>query len=196
MTELYRIATTWTSPQGGPYITQMYFRVGEIFNGDIASIAVADFWTSIGAQFSDNMAWTVDPTALVIEDTDGSIVGSTAVTGDTGTGGGAGDMLPYTTQALVRWRSGVYEDGREIRGRTFVPGINEGGNVDGTCPSAVQAVLNTAAEDLIATENAAFCIWRRPRVDHPTLPDRAGSNALVVTGSAWNQWAVLRSRRD
>jgi hypothetical protein len=121
-----------------------------------------------------------------VDSTTGDITALTAVTSQTGTGGSVGDALPYATQGLVRLRTGFFVGGKEIRGRIFIPGLTETDSDIGVPSSFVVGAWNTAVAALIADANSVLLVYSR----------KHAAGEAVVSGSAWNKWAVLRSRRD
>jgi hypothetical protein len=207
MTLLYRVTTliTGTYVQGGG-IQQFHFRSGGTAAQKCA--AVAAFWNYNPTIFATGTTFAVQQEIEVLEDTTGVI--DTVVTGAAstivGTGGTA--ALSPATQGLIRWRTGVYEDGKELRGRTFLPGMVEAGNDLGVPNSGTLSAIATMASGLVSEANTELAIWRRPRVARPQVGSpgdrwylraqsaRPGSSAVVASSSAWDKWATLRSRRD
>ena len=111
-----------------------------------------------------------------------------------------GDLsLPYANQALIRLFSDQVINGRQVRGRIFVPGITRNNLAEGLLNSAAISAFDTAAAALIADADSQFQIWARPvDAEHATenSPERAGVGCDVLTASTSNQFAVLRRRRD
>jgi hypothetical protein len=96
--------------------------------------------------------------------------------------------MAFATQGLIRWRTGVFIAGRELRGRTFIPGATESRSANGRPDSTYITTAETAAQDLLdnAALGAALVVYS---VTHRQVE-------LVQSRSVWGQWAVLRSRRD
>lgn len=106
------------------------------------------------------------------------------VTSSSSAGNLGGDALPNAAMVLVRWRTGVFNAGRELRGRTFIPGgavdiLDASGNLD---PASI-ALMNTANDDL--HQNTDVGIYS------PTH----SMFATIESSSTWSEFAVLRSRR-
>ena len=102
----------------------------------------------------------------------------------TGTGtwtGGSG--------AVVHWHTGLFLDGREVRGKTFVVPLNGAAySVDGTIASTPLGDIQTAATAMIGVAGATLVVgskrgsaWVTPPVTSAVVPDRS---------------AFLRSRRQ
>lgn len=164
----------------------MYFN-DTVGTAEGAATAVATLWTGLETWLSDGLAWTVEPEIDEVNPTTGQITGAETWAGDTGTGDDAAERLPNATQLLVRSRSGVYINGRERRGRIFIPGMIETQSLQGKPASglcdAVQALFNGFQSD----GGYQPVVWSR----------EAGQFAPISSYSVWRtEFAVLRSRRD
>lgn len=130
---------------------------------------------------------TIDTDVPVVDPTNGQIVSVESSTGYSWTGSNTEQRLPPTAQALVRWRTGNFEGGREVRGRTNIPGGTESWNsASGTVETTISNLINGRAVDLINDANTVFVVWSK----------KNGLWWAAQSGSCWSQWAVLRSRRD
>lgn len=148
--------------------------------------AVGTFWNAVRVYQSSTISYSTDAIVYEVDEATGLIIGSSAVTPATGTGAVATDALPWATQGLVQWRTGQYIGGREIRGRTFLPGMVEARNGAGIPDSTLYGAVDTAAAALIADANSDLNVY-----------SIANHNAQTVTvGSMWRTWAQLRSRRS
>jgi hypothetical protein len=128
---------------------------------------------------------TVDTEVDIINPSTGQLTGALTVTSTLITGGSADNPLPNATAGLVRWRTGSFSGGRELRGRTFIPGITEASNdANGNPSSTMLSAINAGSLALIT--NSALAVWS------PTY----GSVAPATSTSMWTEFAVLRSRRD
>lgn len=182
---MLRVRVNWTGLNQG--FSVMHFNPPGELQGDAqdAADAAGAFIGAVDNFLRVDQAWTIDPEVLVIDPTTGQTTGVRTVTVTPGTGADAGNAVPNASMILVRWRTGDFFNGRELRGRTFIPGatatsVQANGNLSDT---AVQAI-NAAAATLIS--NSAFCIYG------PTT----GIVSEVDTGSTWTEFATLRSRRD
>lgn len=109
-----------------------------------------------------------------------------SVTGFNIPGTASGERCPAVTQGLCEWLTGVYLNGRQIRGKTFMPGPTETFNDGVGVPTSgyvtgLQAVVNAY---IAAAPFAA--VYSRT---HHAIAGISG-------GTAWNQWAYLRGRRN
>jgi hypothetical protein len=198
---MLRVRTVFTGPAGTPWLSTMYFSSGGLqSDADAAVVSVGAFWNAVDAGMSSTVSWSTEPDVADIDLATGELETSWSTTPQTGSGASAGDMLPTLAQALVRWRTPGVVNGRRVRGRTFVPGVTEAFAAAGRPIAAYLTTLNTAAAALIADANSQFVIWSRPFESDPDDPDdpptRAGTQHVVSSGTAWSEFASMRSRRD
>lgn len=182
---MFRVRTEWAGWPGSPALSTLYFADDGGQTAQNAANAAQAFWQALSGRIMSSSTWSID-TAVDTMTTAGVVTGTTAVTGTlTGVGSATGHSLPPATQGLIRWRTGSFTGGREIRGRTFIPTPSENDS-DFNPTSGYISTLNTAAAALIADANSQLVVWSKTN----TLI----ANATV--GQAWTSWAVLRSRRD
>jgi hypothetical protein len=183
---MYRVRTNFTGVPGAPYLSTMYFAESG-GTAQQAATAAGAFWTALIPNLTNSMNFATEADVALVNAATGVVTGAVATTPVLGTGGRADAQLPRATQGLVRWLTGIYVAGRQVRGRTFIPGLTEDANItDGLVTPAVAAAINNAAATLIASPNADLEIWSR------TL----GQSNVATVGSTWTEFAILRSRRD
>jgi hypothetical protein len=185
---MLRTTATITGYQGAPYWNQLHF------GGDTAgeAVAAADAAESLWQQLANFLATPgsvlVSSDVEQIDPATGQIVNvfpaSTAAINFVA----AGDILPYSTQGLIRLRTGDFVNGRELRGRIFIPGWVETASTAGNPTAPAVGAMNAAAASLLSAGAGAGGLG----VYSPT--HRVFS--LVSVAQTWTQWAVLRSRRD
>lgn len=97
------------------------------------------------------------------------------------------NLLPRASQALCRWRTGIFYGGREVKGHTNIPlqTVNTLSPQGGLTSGAVGGILARAAA-LVADPVTEFCVWSR----------KQGVGEVVTGTGVWNQYSQLRSRRD
>lgn len=208
MTDLYRVTTTISGTYvSGGGVTAHYFDAS-VGTAVQACAAVHSFWNYNSTIFASGTLFSIGSDVDVIDDATGDLLSVGLGTSSTVTGGGTGEISSPATQGLVRWRTGTVSDGREIRGRTFLPAVPVSQNDDGAPITGYKSAVNTMASGLIGDASTAFVIWRRPRKARPQVGSpgdpwylpaqsaRDGDSATVASGSVWDKWAVMRSRRD
>jgi hypothetical protein len=183
---MLRVRTGFSGISGSPYLSTMYFMTGDtLADAQAANTAVGAFWNTIDASLINGITWATQAEVTVMT-LAGVVTGLHQVTPVTGAGGTTGVLTPPATQGLVRWNTGVFLSGRQLRGRTFIPGIPTSMVSGGVPTGSLVTNVNAAAATLIADANADLGIWSR----------KGTAIASVLTGQLWNQFAVLRSRRD
>lgn len=180
-----RVRTTFTGVQGSPWLSTMYFEQAA-GTPQQAATAVGVFWTAIQARMATNVLWSTDPVVLEISEVTGKPLSSTTTTPSSGAGTGSATELPIVTQGLIRWGTGIYLAGREVRGRTFVPGLTENDNDLGVPNAGVAAIINGACTTLLGNANADLVVWSR----------KNGVRYAAASGSMAPYWSFLKTRRD
>jgi hypothetical protein len=180
-----RVRVIWSGSGGTPFLSTHYFSGGAQSDADDAVTAVGTFWGAVDGLIDSSISWATDAEVVEIAAGTGAPQGSFATTPATGTGAVSGTANPWASQGLIRWRTGVFIGGREVRGRTFVPGMTQVSGSDGVPAAATITTLNNAAAALIADANSVLLIWSKTH----------GVEHAVTSGSAWNQFAILRGRR-
>jgi hypothetical protein len=179
--------TTITGVTGSPYVSTQYFTGSTDSEAASAASAVGAFFTSIKQKWPTTMSFMVEPFCDVINDATGELVAIANIGGGvSGTGTSAGVPLPWATQGLLRLSTGTVVGGRLLRGRIFVPGTTEIDSDVGVPTATYTGALTTAYAALVTALPGKLRIWSRTN----------GTSALVSSASPWNQFAVLRSRRD
>lgn len=182
-----RVRFEFTGPTGAPWLSTMNFQGTTSTNAQDAADAVRTFWLAFQGSIVDTAKGSVLPEVLIINDLTGEPEGLFNITpGDPITFTASNTMLPRQTQLLIRWRTGVYSGGREIRGRTFVPGLTEVNNDIGVPSSGIKSTAQTAAAALIADADSSLGVYSKTH----------GALAVVSAASVWAEWATLRTRRD
>lgn len=183
---MWRVNTRMTGVlvQGGG-INRLYFNDAAGSAADAAS-AVAAFWTALRDQIAVGTTLTVDGQVEEVDQSNGQVTGIESTDTVTVTGNGGGDVLPPNIQALVRWRTGTFLDGREVRGRVFVPAMLEANNTAGAPTAFLVNLVTTAAQSLVGDGDSALVVYSR----------KSAGAVPVTAASMWTKWAQLRSRRD
>ncbi len=187
---MLRVDTVVTGVAGAPYYLNGYFD----FAGGSAVDACQAWHTfitgGIGASatgFPVGATVTTSPTVPVVDPVSGDVLGIAAGDSIISDGVNTTNLLPPANQILMRWRTGIYFAGREVRGRTNLPcPLEEGSTDDGQVESAVVAALNVRGNALIADTDSTHVIWSR----------KYGFWQETAVADCWSQFSILRSRRD
>lgn len=183
---MLRVRTTFGGITGTPYLSTMYFTGDDSPAGAAAAnAAVGAWWGAIDNSLINGITWATegDVDELTVA---GVLTNSYGVTPVTGVGTVVGALAPPATQALVRWRTGTFIGGRELRGRTFIPGIPTSMISAGMPTGTLATNMNANITALLGAAGPDLAIWSKVN----------STAANVDSGSLWSQFAVLRSRRD
>ena len=185
---LYRFQTVFTGVAGSPAYNSVYLNTTVDPDLDAAALALKALWHGLLVASDDQCIATFDGDVQEINPVTGQIVATQSADPWTDGGQNTGALLPPATQGLLRIRTGAYEAGRQLQGRIYIPYLTVGaGNA---VPSGPQVVLWTNAGNNFdaAVLGAGFewVVWSKTH----------GLFHTVSSVSAWNQFAVQRSRRD
>jgi len=186
MAVIREILTRWSLP-GGNAVTVMWFDA----TPTIASqrTALHAFFTGTKAFQATSTSYAIDGAGREVESTTGALTGAwSEASSKTGTGTGGATQLSDADQILVQWRTTTINNGRFMRGRTFLPGISSpqlsNGNVLAATVASIAALGTT-----LATSGAELQVWARP------VSGAGGVATDVSSATVWNEFAVLRQRR-
>ena len=185
MASLYRVRTAITGGVGGNELSTHFFDATTGTAQDAAD-AVRAFWVDLRLRIHGAYTMTVEPLVYTIDSTTGLATAAVGTSTVAVTGGDGNSPIPAANQGLIRWHTGLFVAGRELQGKTFIPGVT-GNSSSGLVPNAgYVADLNTAGSNLASSGPITFGIYSRR---HHTF-------AQASSGNAWTQFAVLRSRRS
>jgi hypothetical protein len=186
---MYEVLTRWSGSNAADSMVTVMNFTDAVPISDIRG-TLADFWTTVSNQLSASTTWSIDESGREFDAASGQ---TTGLWSDPAAKSGAGSVtgdgpVSNASMMLLQWRTGLYRNGRELRGRSFIPGLAvnrlTGGEVSNATRAAIQTSLNS---NIIA--NGYLEIWSRPKGGSP------GTSATVVAGTIWNEMAVLRGRR-
>ena len=186
---MLRTLTEWTGIPGSPYYTNLHFAGDDETEAEAAHAITTALWEAYAEHVREDLTANVLPEVSAVDPVTGDTTATFIEAAEAVPGTAGPNFMPPLVQGLVRLRTGVYVGGREIRGKVFLPGTTDPDDVNGI-PSAgyltdVQAVWNALVTDA-STAGIPLQVWS------PTN----GQSESVTAVSPWNQWAVLRSRRD
>lgn len=185
-TPMLRVRTVVTGVAGSPYYLVGYFE--DLTDNEQQCVdAWAAFTSAAAANQPTGSNWLTEGDVEVVDPITGDTIGvrgadQVLVLGSTNL-----PLLPPASQALIRWRTGVYVGGREIRGRTNMPlQFQDNATSGGTVKGSVQTFYKERADTLVNQITAEHVVWSKTN----------GRWERTVTASVWDQFSVLRSRRD
>lgn len=186
MPSVWQVQTVFSGRQGAPWLNTMHFLESVVSTASAAVSAVGTFWGIIDSDMNSSITWTTVADVLELDILTGQPLSLVNTTPATGSGGSSNEMLPPAVQGCLRTKTGVFIAGRQVQGKVFIPGINEARSNNGVPDSAEISTVNTAAAGLISGTSNGWCVFSRKH--HQA--DGIGS------ASMWDQWAILKSRRD
>lgn len=185
MAQIYRVRAIGSTGTSGPCYFNAYYASGDA-TAEAAKSAVGNFFNESKALWTG--VWTVQGDVALIDTVTDNILSVTALSPDSINGTKAGERLPSMLQMLMQYRTGVYRNGREVRGRAFLPGWAEtdsdSGKPNTALVSAMVGFANTWLKD--GDGDTQQVIYSRGQATAPA----------VTTINIWDEWAVLRSRRQ
>lgn len=187
---LRRVEVQVTGVAGSPYYIVGYFTAD---SGTTNQCITAWMTFVAGVTSGSSIAWpsgaliTAQDVVQLVDPATGQPVGTEVGTALSVTGTGTGQMMSPATQILTEWHTNNYLNGREVRGRTNHPCVRAADATTSGAPSgATISGWNSAASALIGDANTVFVIWSK----------KNGQWFAAESGSTWNKFSVLRSRRD
>jgi len=190
---ILQVQTNWTGPSA-PLLSTMYFDPN--FGTQNAADAVRQFWADLNTVIRGTFVAQVNPEVRTLNEVNGQLVAVSAVTTAPVTMTDTGDILDLL-QGMIRFFTDTVVDGRQVKGRIFIPGPTEAVN-DATgrpSPTAYLGTLTTAAGNLIGDPDSQLQVWHRPLFDADGNLIRDGSAHDVTGQQASTAWSYLRTRR-
>lgn len=177
-----------TGVAGAPFYSNLFFNEAATPDPTTLVSEVAAFWQATADYSALGMSGTVEGAIPTIDPATGDIVSVENVAQDTFTGGRAGNLLPPATQGLLRLLTGTYEAGRQVRGRVFIPALSVEAGTAVPGSGTINAWNNAAAALIADALDAGYewVVWSR----------KNGVQRTITSVAAWQEYSVLRSRRD
>lgn len=179
----HRLTSVMTGTAGGPWVSQQWIDAGTTPDANDAADAVRLFWSGVSGLIGSGVTIQVEAEVPLFSDPATPTSVASTLSAPISTAGGTA-VLPPATQGLVRLRTGTFNGTRRVLGKIYIPYMTEESCVaGGTMWPDAAGVIDGAAEDL--------------RAAGLVVASRALNVFAPVTGTdVWNQFAVLRSRRD
>jgi len=182
------ILVDWTTPAGGGFRSVMYFDAAIAVAGQRA--ALNTFLSGVDGLLEEDVSWQIETSGRDVDNASGTLLAVwTDMVVYTGQGGVDGEVVADATQVLFKWITGVIINGRFLTGRTFIPGLDVGGLVDGNFAQSLATPLQVLG-DALCDAGVGFGVWHRPTAG-------SGGSFATATKSICNtELAVLRRRRN
>jgi hypothetical protein len=205
MATILRVRATLTYGTGGPGLFTSYHSGspggGTLAEAQAASDRVRGSWDVVKTILSNQFTVAMQPNVDVLNDQDGSLIGSWATTplGNV-TGTAATGLGPSQVMAGLVLNTNTVVDGRRLRGRINVGPVGSGSTNAPVPPTGVNTAINAMGVALVTVSppalTAPIVVWHRPKVDESGTVVRLGSSSPVLSAGVATKWFTLRSRRD
>lgn len=195
---MLHVRSVSTGVAGSPYYTNLYFSGGA---GDTEYVlnTTRAFWVALQVRMGTGLVTNVDSEVREVNEETGDVVAiRTGPSISSVTGTATGSMCPPATQGLIRLTTGTLRSNRRVQGRIFIPRVPQSQvTAQGTALNAYQTALADAGAILMGGAGTPrLVVWSRPQLTPGDPNPRLGAAAPVTGASAWEQFSVLRSRRD
>lgn len=183
---MLRVQTVFTGVTGSPYYNRVYFDGFTMGDAAACHARVAGFWDAIKGYIAGGVQIAIEGDVEVVDVSNGQVTAVHNVTPATYNSSASGQALPWATQGLLRLRTGSWVNGREVRGRIFIPSPAELHSDSNGPVAGYRNAVQSAVNSILQPGSNALIIWS------PTH----GLIRPVQSWQVWTEWAVLRSRRD
>lgn len=182
-----QITAVWTGAAGLPGYTRLRFN-GPATSAEAEAMAarVRTFFAAWTTYIPSGIRISFGGPAQIFSDA-AVLEGEVTYTSPADVNGTAAGAYAAASGATVQWLTNAYQNGRKVRGRTFMVPLAAAYDTAGTLATAV-VTNGTAAANALAND-----------VPGLTLVTRSGAivqRASIVGGVVADRAAVLRSRRD
>ena len=181
MVTIGRTQTVLTGVTGAPYYSNLYWDL--TYSTSEMVEHTAEFWEIVDNRMVNEVAWEVSGVVQYIDDNTGTLLANGVTDAVTGAGEASGEMLPASTQVLVKWRTGLVVAGRELRGRTFLPAMDAFMNDEGSVESVARADLSDEIATWLGGLSATPLVWSRTH----------GASQSIEAAEVWNEFAEIGS---
>lgn len=194
MANIEKIVCTWTGFIGAPGYTVFYAKPG----GGMQPF-VKSFWTALSTYIPANTTVSTPNNGEVLDEATGKMNGVWSYgTSGTQVMTGTGAYAPQAG-ALIRWLTGGFDNGRAIRGRTFIVPLTSGQyTTSGVLLTTAQNAIAAAANTLWSSGGGAMVVWHRPVYNNASPPvlTRPGFSFPITSSNCSSTIATLTSRRN
>lgn len=185
MALVHRVRCVWTGVAGSPAYSNFYIQSGAV-SAASAQAAVSSYMNSVRVACNTGVTVTIEGDVALVDTATDSIVGVTSTSTTSFPGSGTGSPMPPANQILIRYLTGTFIGGRQVRGRFFVPYLTTGSiSSQVVAPATITAMQNATSAYITGLTGNAVVFSRKNGVPVP-----------ITAWSTWNQVAVMRSRRD
>lgn len=182
---MLRVQVVTEFPNGGPGYNNFYLEGAEA-EAAAAHAAVATLFDGLKSVLTSQATYHVLPEIEQVDPVTGNITAVYSATEVVAAGTWGSNTSPSGTCLVLRWRTGVFVNGRELRGRSFISGLGTIAEGSALVPSGVITDVQNAQAAYLGAAPLSASVYS------PTH----GQEAEIVTATCWNRFGLMRSRRD
>lgn len=187
------VGSGWT---GGPGLSSYYFYTDNPPTQtvvDALEAAVNAAYYACRSFLPLGISYQVQQEVRTYDEQNGMQIGDASITApaDPVVGTDNGRQLSRATMMKLRFTTGVFVNGRRIRGGNYFGPLGYTAlDTEGQLASAAKSTLTNAFSGLLTVPNAALVVWHRP------VDGAGGATGVVTSVTVGTKPATLRSRRD
>lgn len=186
MVQMNRVRVVWTGVAGTPWYSNLYTLSGAAPPATAHGSVVA-LLNALRTLYGTGITALAEGDIAQIESTTNQVIGVSSVAPVSVVGTSATPLLPLATQGLVRFLTGQFANGRQIRGRMSLPGLTQGSiGTSGSVNAGTVSTVNTAFGNYLTALGPAAVVFSR----------KNGTAVPISSATCWTSFSVLRSRRD
>lgn len=190
MANIMKHTAVWAGFTGAPGYSNFYHHVigTEAAAAQAGHDSVIALFFYLNGYLPSAVSVTVNPVAQIIDEFTGDLVGEVTVgtAGAVVTGNNGGNWAANSGFG-IEWTTGLYLNGRALRGRTYVvPGTGAFDDEGSLSDAGITGIL--AAAQYLVGSSQAFGVWHRPV---------AGTGGLcypIISATVRDKAYILRSR--
>lgn len=184
MVDISRVRIAWTGWTGAPGVSTLFYAAPPT-SAQLAGWTT--FFTNIKAQTPLQVTTQVENAGQQIHTDTGKAFDTWSGPAQPLTTGTGATGLLSAAGWMIRWNTGQFFNGRQVRGRMFmIPTIPTIFDVDGTLIEATRTLLQGHVNTLLSSASGGLVVY-----------SQTAKNAFVVTSATvMDKLLVMRSRRD
>lgn len=190
MASIMKQTAVWTGFPGAPGYSNFYHLIsgGEAAAAQAGTNDVTNLFNDLQGFLPGTSSVIVDPVVQILNDLNGDVIGEVTVAtpGPSVAGTSAGGYASNSGCA-VEWGTGVFLNGKRLRGRTYLVPTAGTFDTDGTLTSGALGTLSSAASRIV-NGTVQFVVWHRP------VNNIGGVSHVIQSALVRDHAYVLRSR--
>lgn len=201
MTDVGVLKVVWADFPGAPGLSQFAVTLPDVATLSSAISALSTAFSNLAGYLPSGLTLHFPGDVEIFEAETGTLMDAETVTGGMQVAGTATGSMVSAGGAAVTWLTNSIQNGRRVRGRTFiVPSTETMFDTDGSLSAGALSALNGFGQDIVdytaSASTSRLAVWGRPRDASESRPAKPFSLAAITNFSVTDQMAVLRGRRS